>query len=312
MKKTTIELEEEVKSILEELEKAKSPSVRNKYNSELKNLQNRLEKSKNKEQKRIEKQHRYTNGSDKLRETISKNKINKDPRAKKTEDDVKEATSAVIEKLKENYQFHKFDWKQRLYKKELGEYYKKQFSNNSEVGTNLSCKISHIKPDGGLTYLIGKSGIELLIMVSEAGKQGTNDVREEEGKNKQAKGNAVERKSKNVKEVEIILRNEDCFHYSIFATGCDLEVSNSSIRDRITSMSAQSPFQTDETCPGYDKNLGYGLPYIENIIDNNGHQFPRVNFYIGDFSIEQMTNILYQNCIKMINYYIKKYPHEFN
>ena len=57
---------------------------------------------------------------------------------------------------------------------------------------------TYLQPDGGVIYLTDRDNNMYPILIGEVKKQGTNDKREEEGKGKQAQGNAVERLGKNV------------------------------------------------------------------------------------------------------------------
>ena len=100
-------------------------------------------------------------------------------------------------------------------------------------------KGSGVKPDGGILFV--KIRGELYpILVCEAKKQGTNDVRLAEGKKKQGKGNAIERAFKNFEEFRIYFEKYDYFPYLIFAYGCDFE-DGSSINDRMDAMTRYKP-----------------------------------------------------------------------
>jgi type II restriction enzyme len=100
-------------------------------------------------------------------------------------------------------------------------------------------KGSGVKPDGGI--LFAKINDKLYpILVCEAKKQGTNDVRLAEGKKKQGKGNAIERAFKNFEEFRIYFEKYDYFPYLIFAYGCDFE-DGSSINDRMDAMTRYKP-----------------------------------------------------------------------
>ena len=100
-------------------------------------------------------------------------------------------------------------------------------------------KGSGVKPDGGI--LFAKINGKLYpILVCEAKKQGTNDVRMAEGKKKQGKGNAIERAFKNFEEFRIYFEKYDYFPYLIFAYGCDFE-DGSSINDRMDAMTRYKP-----------------------------------------------------------------------
>lgn len=80
-----------------------------------------------------------------------------------------------------------------------------------------------IKPDGGMIWLTKKDDAEYrrLIVVSEVKKQGTNDVRQAEGKSKQAQGNAIERLGKNLIGIRAALNHEPLTPFVCFGWGCD-------------------------------------------------------------------------------------------
>jgi type II restriction enzyme len=98
---------------------------------------------------------------------------------------------------------------------------------------------SFVKPDGGIIYYV-KNNKKYPVLITEAKKQGTNDIRATEGKAKQGKGNAIERAYKNYKELELYCKNLPVFPYVIFAYGCDFE-DGSSINDRLDAMTEYLP-----------------------------------------------------------------------
>jgi hypothetical protein len=100
-------------------------------------------------------------------------------------------------------------------------------------------KNSFVKPDGGIIYYV-KGNKKYPVLITEAKKQGTNDIRATEGKAKQGKGNAIERAYKNHKELELYCKNLPVFPYVIFAYGCDFE-DGSSINDRLDAMTEYLP-----------------------------------------------------------------------
>jgi type II restriction enzyme len=67
---------------------------------------------------------------------------------------------------------------------------------------------SFIKPDGGFVYATDRSGNEKIILVAEVKRQGTNDKRAQEGKPKQALGNAIERLGKNLIAIRAIFKSD--------------------------------------------------------------------------------------------------------
>jgi type II restriction enzyme len=95
---------------------------------------------------------------------------------------------------------------------------------------------SSMKPDGGILYIVSKDGQKYPILITEMKNQGTNDLRAKEGKEKQAKGNAIERLGKNVIGFRTVLLNESIFPFICFGDGCDF-APDSSILDRVITIS---------------------------------------------------------------------------
>jgi len=96
-----------------------------------------------------------------------------------------------------------------------------------------------MKPDGGILFAVSKKErIPLLIVEDKV--QGTNDLRLEQKKKKQATGNAIERAGKNIRGAEMIFAGSQIFPYVIFASGCDFHTSET-IAKRIEMMNMGVP-----------------------------------------------------------------------
>ncbi len=80
-----------------------------------------------------------------------------------------------------------------------------------------------IKPDGGVIVLTRSNDPDFfkIVLVSEVKRQGTNDVRQEEGKKKQSQGNAIERLGKNLTGIKAMLNHEKITPFVCFGWGCD-------------------------------------------------------------------------------------------
>lgn len=80
-----------------------------------------------------------------------------------------------------------------------------------------------IKPDGGILFLRkkGDKNFKKILLISETKRQGTNDERVKEGKNKQALGNAIERLGKNLIGIKAMLNHEKITPFVCFGWGCD-------------------------------------------------------------------------------------------
>lgn len=151
--------------------------------------------------------------------------------AKSHEANVFDTTLEVRSKLRNTYG-DKFYIEKQLSKYKIAE--KLGIKNYNPEGSN-----PFVKPDGGILYYI-KNSIHYPILITEAKKQGTNDIRELEGKPKQGKGNAIERAYKNSKEFELYCRDFPIFPYVVFACGCDF-AKGSSINDRLDAMTDYLP-----------------------------------------------------------------------
>lgn len=81
---------------------------------------------------------------------------------------------------------------------------------------------SSMRPDGGILSIVDrKTKKDYPILIAEKKNQGTNDLRALEGKEKQAKGNAIERLGKNVIGFRAALLKESIFPFVCFGDGCD-------------------------------------------------------------------------------------------
>lgn len=79
-----------------------------------------------------------------------------------------------------------------------------------------------IHPDGGVLYIRNKkTGEKLPLVIAEIKRQGTNDIREQEGKSKQATGNAIERLGKNLTGIKTMMNYEKITPFVCFGWGCD-------------------------------------------------------------------------------------------
>ena len=173
--------------------------------------------------------------SDRLRETHKKiggGKAIFNEDAKILEGKLSDTVQEVINYLQGVFPAVKFSWVTKLEKRKIAE-------NIGKPHWKPCSKSPYILPDGGIVYA-EISGKEYPILISEAKKQGTNDKLLEEGKKKQAKGNAIERAVKNHSEISLYCRPYDYYPYVVFASGCDFE-ETSSINDRLDSMTEYEP-----------------------------------------------------------------------
>lgn len=158
----------------------------------------------------------------------------------------------------------------------------------------LETEDSFMTPDGGITFLVDKYNIYYPILIFEVKNQGTNDLRLQEGKTIQAKGNAVERLGKNVIGFRTYMLDEAIFPFVCFGDGCDFE-KGSSILDRVKTIAMFGNLNKD-----YTSNIGV------NGIFNRG------SYYFRDekWTYEEMYKIVSDVAERSVYYYFSKYGKE--
>lgn len=147
-----------------------------------------------------------------------------------------------------------------------------------------------MKPDGGILYLV-VNNIKYPILIGEVKNQGTNKQREEEGLQKQAQGNAIERLGKNVIGFRAFFSNENIFPFVCFGYGCDFEV-NSSILDRVKTISMFGALNKTHVINCGPIGIG-----------NRGSFF----FREEEWSVDEMFYVMKEIAETSIKYYIEKY-----
>lgn len=94
---------------------------------------------------------------------------------------------------------------------------------------------TYMQPDGGILSIVDDEGELYPILIVEVKNQGTNDLRREEGKEPQARGNAIERLGKNVIGFRTAMAHEGILPFLCFGDGCDF-VDESTILDRVSTI----------------------------------------------------------------------------
>lgn len=136
----------------------------------------------------------------------------KNTKSKKDDAVIKIATNEVVTILTEKYPNHTFEYRSALKFTEIEEYSQRKFNLS---GYDYSKR--QILPDGGVVWMDGKYPI----LISEMKRQGTNDERLKEGKEKQASGNAIERLGKNVIGIKVLYEQDSILPFICFFWGCD-------------------------------------------------------------------------------------------
>lgn len=179
----------------------------------------------------------------------------------------------------------RLEWEQRLFLVDVIKALKVSFPNVSFASPMES---SSVKPDGGFLYMVDKRGKRFPVLITEKKNQGTNDLRAQEGKKKQAKGNAIERLGKNVIGLRAALLNENIFPFICFGDGCDFE-EGSSILDRVITIAM------------------FGKLNVIHL--HNTPPFNRGSFYFRDkqWTEQEMFELSEQIAVFSVFYYFSKY-----
>lgn len=150
---------------------------------------------------------------------------------------------------------------------------------------------SSMRPDGGILFLVDRSGVRRPILIVEVKNQGTNDLRAKEGKARQAMGNAIERLGKNVIGFRTALLPEGIMPFVCFGDGCDF-AETSSIRDRVVTIAMFGPLNEINVVPAGE----------------NG-QFCRGSFYFQEkpWSKRKMAEVMFEVASRSVHYYFAKY-----
>ena len=154
--------------------------------------------------------------------------------SKKMDSDIDVAVKKLVSNLQKKYPSLVFEHRKKLL---LGEIIANLIEQYPQYAKSFSpvMKKSYIKPDGGFLYATDKNRSRKLILIAEVKHQGTNDKRLNEGLNKQAKGNAIERLGKNLTAVRAVFKKENLIPFVCFGNGDDFK-DESTIRDRVITM----------------------------------------------------------------------------
>ena len=160
---------------------------------------------------------------------------------------------------------------------------------------------SYFKPDGGLLW-VGINGKKFHYLFPEQKRQGTNDKRLMEGKNKQAQGNASERIADKLCIARLLFGEYEIFPFVTFLQGCDFYEPESTIPDRIKrTFNFLEPNVIHNEWKQIQKNNKIGGSYFMR--GHSMHDAPGTSDWTNDEMYEIMNKIATQS----IEYYIKNY-----
>ena len=224
--------------------------------------------------------------SEQLRQLHQKMQLN--VKSKHEDEQIADIVAILIEDLKNEFKV-RINWEKKIQLKKIISDLRTHFPNVSFAEPEVD--VSFMSPDGGITFLVDKTGTMYPILIGEVKNQGTNSDRLKEGLPKQAKGNAVERLGKNVIGFKTYMLTESIFPYVCFGDGCDFE-KGSSILDRVLTIAMFGALNEDHTF-----NEG------PNGIFNRGSYY----FKADNWTIDELYDILYEVAKRSIYYYFSKY-----
>jgi len=197
------------------------------------------------------------------------------------------AVHDVIERLENKFDV-KLEHSSKVFLKEITQHLSDSFP---DIEFKHHFDTSFLTPDGGFLFLLDNQGRRHTILISEAKRQGTNDLRASEGLGKQAKGNAIERLGKNVIGFRTWMATENILPFVVFGEGVDF-AEDSSILDRVSTIAMFAPLNQVEVA-----NLG------EHGKFNRGSFF----FRVETWQPEEMSDILFDVAQRSIYYYFSKH-----
>lgn len=151
-----------------------------------------------------------------------------------------------------------------------------------------------IFPDGGILFLCKKDeeNFKKVLLVTEVKRQGTNDERKKEGKNKQATGNAIERLGKNLTGIKAMLNHEKITPFVCFGWGCDFAPTEKTV---LAKLNVLNEF--------YYLNKTYIFKSGGN---SNFNYFSPVSMYFREekWEVEEMFEVMKEIAETALRYYI--------
>ncbi|WP_276883956.1 EcoRI family type II restriction endonuclease [Campylobacter cuniculorum] len=167
---------------------------------------------------------------------------------------------------------------------------------NSQIRTQFDTQFldGAIYPDGGILFLRKKDDekFKKVLLITEAKRQGTNDERKKEGKNKQATGNAIERLGKNLTSIKAMLNHERITPFVCFGWGCDFAYD---VKTVLVKLNVLNEF--------YYLNRTYIFKTDGN---SNFNHFSPVSMYFREkkWEVDEMFDIMKEIAETSLRYYI--------
>ena len=233
--------------------------------------------------------------SEGLRKRVNQHKP-KNEKSKKDDKNIYIAMGKVVDYLKERFDFQEeFSNYDVVFEKSLKIEDMILFiqQHNSRSEFDLEYIDRRIVPDGGILFLINKEdSIKKPLLISEIKRQGTNDEREKEGKNKQAVGNAIERLGKNLIGIKTMMNYERITPFICFGWGCDFNKESKTVLSKVSMMNEFYPL-----------NKTY---VFKKDGSSENKSFAPVSMYFREeiWDVEEMFNIMKEIAETSLRYYL--------
>lgn len=182
--------------------------------------------------------------SDQLRQQIEQHKP-KNQKSKQDDKAIHEAMRMVIAYLFNRFEFNKqFPDYEITFERDLSVEYMICFLQRHKIREEFDQTYfgRSIVPDGGVLFLKKKSDdTKKPLLISEIKRQGTNDLRAKEGKDKQATGNAIERLGKNLTGIKTMMNYEKITPFVCFGWGCDFSAESKTVLAKVSMLNEFYP-----------------------------------------------------------------------
>lgn len=156
-----------------------------------------------------------------------------------------------------------------------------------------------IKPDGGVMWLCEYDDSpeqnevsRKPLVIAEIKRQGTNDEREREGKNKQATGNAIERLGKNLTGIKAMMQHEDIVPFVCFGWGCDFAPESLTVLSKVSMLNEFYPLNR--------------MYIFKRDGDSNLNSFSPVSMYFREeiWTVNEMYEVMKEIAESSFRYYM--------
>ncbi len=182
--------------------------------------------------------------SQSLRERKAQHKP-KNRQSSKDDKAIELAMKKVIDYLEERFRFSEnyprcsLQYEKKLQVEEMIRYIRRR---NVRQEFDFDYIDRSIVPDGGVLFLSREGEVlRLPLLFAEVKHQGTNDQRAQEGKGRQATGNAIERLGKNLTGIRAMMNHDQVTPFVCFGSGCDFAPEEKTVLSKVSMLNQFYP-----------------------------------------------------------------------